>query len=212
MMNLFLTLTVVSANVLGGAMAFPQAARLVRTRRVEGVSAAWVGISVAMNLWWLAYGVTEQRWALIPVSAISIILYGAIGLTLVATLGVRRASPMAMAFLALAVVPIPFLVGSGWRTVGVVIGLCYGVQLMPAVVSACRSADLAGVSSGTWVIASAESLLWGIYGVALADAGLVVAGVLGVAMSSLIIARLIATGSASWAPARWRSAEAELSW
>jgi uncharacterized protein with PQ loop repeat len=205
-MNLFLNLVIVSANVLGGAMAFPQAARLVRTRRVEGLSGAWVGISVAMNIWWFAYGVAAQRWALLPVSLASILLYGTIAAVLLRS-GRRRS---VLAAFGVVVVPLPVLVVGGWTATGVVIGLGYGVQLLPAVVSAFRTVDLRGVAFGTWLIAWVESLLWGIYGWATADVGIVVAGLLGIAMSGLILGRLAWTGHVRWA--RWRSAEPELSW
>jgi hypothetical protein len=55
-MNLALDLLVVAATVLGSWMAFPQARRIARTRRVDGVSGTWIGVSLAINGWWLSYG------------------------------------------------------------------------------------------------------------------------------------------------------------
>ena len=36
-------------------------------------------------------------------------------------------------------IPLPFLVFGGWASAGLVVGLCYGVQLFPAVVAVLRS-------------------------------------------------------------------------
>jgi hypothetical protein len=47
---------------------FPQARRIARTRRVDGVSAVWIGVSLAINGWWLTYGLVAGVWALVPVS------------------------------------------------------------------------------------------------------------------------------------------------
>ena len=49
LVNILLNSVVIVATVLGSWMAFPQARRLARTRRVEGVSPAWIGVSLAIN-------------------------------------------------------------------------------------------------------------------------------------------------------------------
>ena len=53
-MNIILNLVVVSASVIGAGMAFPQALRLFTTRRTDGVSPMWIGVSLAINAWWTA--------------------------------------------------------------------------------------------------------------------------------------------------------------
>jgi uncharacterized protein with PQ loop repeat len=193
-MNLMLDTIVVAATVLGSGMAFPQARRLFRTGRVEGVSAGWVGISLALNGWWLAYGLAAGVWALVPVSALSILLYATIAVLYVRSTGWTSLRPMALAALALGSLPLPFLVAGGWPVAGAVVGLCYGLQLLPAVTVAYRSLDLSGISAGTWILALVESALWLAYGLAVADAALLVGGASGVLMSSLILVRLVVTG------------------
>ena len=189
-MNLILNATVVAATLLGSGMALPQARRLFVTRRVEGVSAAWVGVSVALNAWWLVYGLAQQVWALVPVSAVSLLLYLAIAGLLVHAGGPRCLPAMVVAGLALGVVPLGFLAVGGWALAGLVVGLCYGLQLLPAVVTAYRSADLRGVSPGTWVLALAEASLWLVYGLAVGDPALIAGGSSGVVMSAAILVRL----------------------
>jgi len=194
-MNLILNATVVAATLLGSGMALPQARRLFVTRRIEGVSAAWVGVSIALNAWWLAYGITQQVWALVPVSGVSLALYLSIAAMYLRSGGPRverwpSLGRMLGAGFALGALPLVFLAIGGWPVAGVVVGLCYGLQLLPAVVTAYRGADLGGISAGTWVIALAESMLWLAYGFGVTDLALIAGGASGVVMASLILARL----------------------
>jgi uncharacterized protein with PQ loop repeat len=193
-MNLFLTSVVVVATVLGSWMAFPQARRIARTRRVEGVSPVWVGVSFGINVWWLTYGLVADVWALVPVSAISLTLYGTMAVFFVVSAGRRALPGLAFGALVLGMIPLPFLIVGGWELAGVAVGLCYGVQLLPAVVAACRTNELSGVSAATWFIAAVESVLWLVYGLGVDDVALIVAGVLGVTMATVILVRLAVTG------------------
>jgi uncharacterized protein with PQ loop repeat len=192
--NIALNLIVVAATVLGSWMALPQTLRLVRTGRVEGVSAVWIGVSLAINAWWLTYGITADVLALVPVSAISLGLYGAMAVVYLRTVGRPGLAPMTAGAFGLGMIPLPFLVVGGWTLAAVAIGLAYGVQLLPAVVAACRTRDLAGVSAPTWLIAWVEAALWLVYGIGVADVALTSAGIVGVAMASIILARLALTG------------------
>jgi uncharacterized protein with PQ loop repeat len=189
-MNLISTVTVIVATLLGSSMALPQARRLYSTRRVEGLSAAWIGVSVALNAWWLDYGFAQDVWVLIPVSAVSVLLYLLIAVMFVHTSGWTSLRPMIAAGVALGLLPIGFLAFGGWVVTGVVVGLCYGLQLLPAVVVVYRSDDLGGVATGTWLIALVESMLWLLYGLGVADVALIAGGSSGVVMASLILARL----------------------
>lgn len=193
-MSLVLTSIVVAATVLGSWMALPQARRLARTRRVEGVSSTWIGVSLAINAWWLAYGVAAGVWALVPVSSISLVLYATTAWYFLASAGGRGAPGMALGVFGLGMIPLPFLVLGGWELAGVAVGLSYGVQLLPAVVASLRTSALSGVSSTTWIIAFAEAALWLVYGLAVGDVALTLAGLVGVLMASVILARLAATG------------------
>jgi len=193
-MTVVLNLIVLTASVLGSAMAFPQARRLVRTRCVEGISASWIGVSLALNAWWFIYGVGAEVWAVVPVSVISFLIYATIAVVYLRATGRSGLSTIALGFVVLGSVPVPFAVVGGWGLLGIAIGLCYGLQLLPAVVGVHRTRELAGVSAATWFLAAVESILWFVYGVAARDSALTLAGVVGVAMSALILARLAATG------------------
>jgi uncharacterized protein with PQ loop repeat len=192
--DIIINLLVVVATVLGSWMAFPQALRLARTRRVEGVSAVWIGVSLAINGWWLAYGLVAGVWAVVPVSVVSLLLYGTMAVVYLATVGRSAIAPMALGTFVLGMVPLPFLIAGGWTLAAIAVGLSYGLQLLPAVVAACRSSDLIGVSAATWLIAWLEAALWLVYGVVVGDVALTLAGIVGVAMASIILARLAVTG------------------
>ncbi|MDX2381395.1 MAG: hypothetical protein QNM02_16740 [Acidimicrobiia bacterium] len=201
-MNLISTATVIVATLLGSSMALPQARRLYSTRRVEGLSAAWIGVSVALNAWWLVYGFAQNVWVLIPVSALSVLLYLSIGAMFIHTTGWASLRQMFAAGVALGLLPLGFLAFGGWVVAGVVVGLCYGLQLLPAVVAVYRSDAVEGVATGTWLIALVESLLWLLYGLGVADVALIAGGSSGVVMASLILARLHVVRSNAIA-ARW---------
>lgn len=192
--NILLNSLVVIATILGSWMAFPQARRLARTCRVEGVSATWIGVSLAINGWWLSYGLAAGVWALVPVSSISLVLYATMAFVYFSAAGRTAMVPFALGFGVLGMIPLPFLLVGGWELAGIAVGLSYGVQLLPAVVAACRTRDLVGVSASTWLIALVESGLWLVYGIGVSDIALTLAGTVGVAMASVILARLAVTG------------------
>lgn len=193
-MQLLLNFLVVVATVLGSWMAFPQARRIARTRRVDGVSSTWIGVSLAINSWWLTYGLVAGIWALVPVSIISLLLYGVMAWFFVLSVGRPAVPGLALGVFGLGMVPLPFLLVGGWELAGVAVGLSYGVQLLPAVVASLRTSALSGVSSTTWIIASLEAMLWLVYGLGVGDVALTLAGLVGVVMASVILVRLAITG------------------
>jgi uncharacterized protein with PQ loop repeat len=184
---------VLAANVLGAAMTLPQAYRLVRTRHVDGVSVPWAAMSIASNAWWVAYGIGIGSWAIVPVAGVSIAGYAVILVVLLSAGGrAVRAWPLPALAGLVGIVAAPAVAYAlaGWSAAGVVLGLAYGVQLTPAVVAAYRSASVAGIAAGTWLMAGAEAVLWGVHGVGAADAGLVALAVTGTVLSTAVLLRL----------------------
>jgi uncharacterized protein with PQ loop repeat len=187
-----LTLVVAAANVLGAAMAVPQARKLLRTRCTDGVSVTWAAVSATVNAWWAMYGIGVDDFSIVPVSVVSVVAY------VVITIGLVRFSPAATRVLptigAVAVVitiPLIALHIDGWASAGIVLGALYGVQLSPAVLAVYRTIDVSGVAIGTWVIAFVEAALWAVYGLATADAGLITLAATGAVMSILVLVRLL---------------------
>ena len=195
MQTALLTLVIVAANLLGGFMAVPQARHVLRSRNTSGVSLVWAAMSATVNAWWLAYGVAIGNLAILPVSVVSVTVYLVIAWSVVrmsAQPSGRRVAAALGAAAAVSIVPLAAVVIVGWLTAGVVLGALYGVQLAPAVISAYRSTDVSGVSGTPWTIALAAAALWGVYGVAGRDAGIVTLSATGVLMSTLVLVRLAA--------------------
>lgn len=189
----WLTSVVIAANLLGAAMAVPQARKLLQSRRIEGVSLSWATVSAVVNAWWGVYGLAIRDVSIVPVSLVSVMAYTVIAVSVVrfSPAGARSHQWRAAGVAALvAVVPAAAWWLGGWPMAGIALGALYGIQLSPAVASVYRTADVRGVSIATWVIAFVEAGLWGVYGVASIDAGLVTLAVTGVTMSGLVLVRL----------------------
>lgn len=194
MTAVFVTIMIVVANVMGAGMAYPQASKLIRTGNTDGVSGVWAGVSLTMNIWWLAYGLANDLWGLVPVSGVAAVLYVAIIVAYLRSVGRAAFGGVVLGAAVLGMVPAPFLVVGGWTAAGLAIGLCYGMQLVPAVVAACRTRDLKGVAPSTWLMAWVEAVIWIGYGLLVVDAALLAGGVLGTMMASVILLRLLVTG------------------
>jgi len=194
MTAVFVTIMIIVANVMGAGMAYPQASKLIRTGNTRGVSGVWAGVSLTMNIWWLVYGVANDLWGLVPVSAVAAVLYVAIIVAYLRSTGRSAVGGVALGALVLGMVPAPFLAVGGWAVAGLAIGLCYGMQLVPAVVAACRTRDLHGVAPSTWIMAWVEAIIWVVYGLIVVDTALLAGGVSGAVMSTVIIGRLAVTG------------------
>ena len=186
-----------AANVIGAAMAAPQAVALRRTGVAAGVSPVWAGLGVALNGWWVAYATAVKQWAILPVAVMSTVLYAVIVVALLhgeATntptwrgIALRR---VALAMVLATIPPTLTLIASGWAAAGVVLGAAYAAQLTPAVVATYRSSDISGIATMTWKLAWAEAALFGIYGFARGDVGLLVLAAAGVSAATAILARV----------------------
>ncbi|MGB3736653.1 MAG: hypothetical protein WA964_16970 [Ilumatobacter sp.] len=194
MTAVFVTIMIVVANVMGAGMAYPQASKLIRTGNTRGVSGVWAGVSLTMNIWWLAYGLANDLWGLVPVSGVAAVLYVAIIVAYLRSAGRSAAGGVLLGAFVLGMVPAPFLAVGGWAVAGLAIGLCYGMQLVPAVAAACRTRELHGVAPSTWIMAWVEAVIWVGYGLYVVDSALLAGGVSGAILTSVILGRLMATG------------------
>ena len=160
MTAVLVTAMLVIANIMGAGMAYPQAARLVRQRNSDGVSGVWAGVSLSMNLWWMAYGLAEGLWGLVPVSAVAAVLYGVTIVAYVRTVAAGRSHDARRRMLGAAraghgAAPGAPVSGRMAPCSGLAIGLCYGLQLVPAVVACVpQPSELDGVwRRATWIMA-----------------------------------------------------------
>ncbi|MDJ0770826.1 MAG: hypothetical protein QNJ12_18680 [Ilumatobacter sp.] len=196
-----MTVLLIVANLLGATMALPQAVRLIRTGRCEGLSGPWAGLSLAMNLWWLSYGLAERVWGLVPVSAVGAAVYALIVVTWIRLRGWGELRAVSLGA-AVGLFPLPFLLVGGWFLAGLAIGAGYGVQLAPAVLATFRTRDLRGVAAGMWLMAWVEAAIFLLYGITIVDGTLLIGGASGVALSTAVLARLAVTGHRPFRVAR----------
>lgn len=182
----------VAGTAIAVVMVVPQ---LVRVRRhgVAGISGAAAGCGALNAAGWVLYAVATGRWPLAVASAVP-----ATGSALVA--GVVLVCAGAGRWLAIvvgwaAVLGVCAAVG-GWSALGVALGASVAVSYAPQVVAAWRCADLAGLSPGTWLLAGAEGVLWGAFGLVISDVALVLWGTVATCGSVAVL-------SGWW---RWRRA------
>lgn len=187
MSTLVLPTLLLIANVSGAGMIVPQVLRLARTRDLGGLSLPWAGVGIAMNLWWIAYAVAEQVWGVLPVSLAGLVLYAVISGQLLQLLGPGALRPVGVGALSIAWLPALGLALGGWSTAGLVIGVCYAIQFMPAAWEALRADRLDGIAPSTWILAWIEAAIWFGYGLHLTDGALVVGGGGGAVMATIIL-------------------------
>ncbi|MGI9611278.1 MAG: hypothetical protein ACR2QO_00095 [Acidimicrobiales bacterium] len=187
--SLILPTLLVVANVAGAGMVLPQVLRLKRTGVAAGVSAVGAGVGIAMNLWWLAYGIAQGLWGLLPVAGGAFALYLTMAVLLVRIAGRHAVGGIAQGHL-MGLIPLAGLIGWGWGAAGLTIGLLYGAQFLPALMTALRSPSLAGVSRSMWLLAWIEAAIWLVYGLQQNDVALTLGGGGGSVVATLILACL----------------------
>jgi uncharacterized protein with PQ loop repeat len=199
--DFLLLATVAGANVLGVGMLVPQAWRSLTTRNLDGVSAAWIGTGLAINIGWTAYGLAAGVAGLLPVSLGSLALYGAIAAT------ARMAAPhflgrmLRTGLVVLATLTAAALLG---RTdgLGLALAALYTVQFAPAALAALTSTSLDGVAPSTWFMSLTEAALWCVYGVAIGDLALILGGAGAGVTSAVVCCRVAWVAGTGRPPAR----------
>lgn len=161
----------------------------LRSRQVEGLSAAAVGNNLVSDFGWLWFGLSV---GLAPVWTVAVVLIPVNLLTLwVARSRIDRTAVLSTTLWSAALVA-GWLVG-GTSGLGAVLVVSVAVILFPQVVAVLRLNRLGGLSLVTMALALADALAWGIYGVATGDATLLVYGVVLAAGTGIITWRVVAT-------------------
>ena len=181
----------VIATVLATVALVPQTARLARTGSSEGVSPTWAAYGVVTNGMWVAYLASQRLWIGVVATVIVVAFFTAV-LVLVRRIdGGARAAIRAGA--AWGVILAGSALVAGWRGLGLVLGISYGVEVAPAIWAIYRTRTPRGVSPGTWWLAGVEAVLWGWYGAAKGDLPLVLFGIVALTASALVLGRYAAT-------------------
>lgn len=188
------------AVVLALTHPVPQVVRVLRTRSVAGVSGPTTWIGFAVNVAWVTYGIAR---GLVPVAVLSgayVAGYVVVGVLLIRG-GNRRG--VGTALVAGAVMAGLTVLG-GWALLGTLLALVVLPQFLPQVVEAWTSDDLTGLSPGTYVVGVLDGVVWGGFGLVVADRPLVLYGVVMGTVATAVLA-----GRARWA-ARQRGSLVEL--
>ena len=178
----------VAGNTLTFVQITPQIVRLLRTRRIEGVSPAWAAVGMTINLGWITWVLAERLWLPIPAVVAAILSFGAVLYLLYRNGADVRAALWVSAGIAVACVGIQQ--AAGWTVLGTVLGLSNGLYLGPSVVAAWRAHTPVGVSPLSWVLTALEGAVWGLYGVLVAAVPIMVYGSTAILLAVGVLLRL----------------------
>jgi uncharacterized protein with PQ loop repeat len=180
--SLLLTAGLVSAVVL----VWPQALKMLFTRKSGGVSPATWTVSLVVFGGWTAYGVATHFWGLVAANASSFI-----AALLIIGAGLRAGWSVRWGWAGLVAVATTVALATEWPPVLAAAMAAGGVLFrLPQVVSLARSEDVAGVSAGTWWLSGVTSVLWVALGIVHGSLALTISSGLGMAMTVVLLALL----------------------
>lgn len=184
-----------SAAVLATLFAFitliPQIVKLWRTRNADGVSATWASLGATSNAAWVAYLTSQGLWLALP-STVFMSVFFAITVGLIGWTGRPSARPILLGFGWGLVLTLVGIVG-GWASLGLLLGVSFGVQAAPTVYTAFRTWAPSGISPGTWQLTLVEGALWLIYGLGYRDLAVIMFGILSSITAILVMSRYYST-------------------
>lgn len=164
----------------------------LRTRRIEGVSAAALANNLVSDLGWLVYGLAV---GLAPVWVVAAIIIPVDVLALV----VARSRADRWTVVSVTVWTLALAgawLAAGTTGLGALLVVSVVVGIAPQVVAVLRLPRLPGLSMVTVVLGVADAVVWATYGLATGDLTLVLYGVVLLAGKSIIGWRVVATGRA----------------
>ncbi len=170
----------------------PQMLRLVRTRDVAGVSLASPVLGTVSGCAWVGYSAAVELWPAIPARVLMVLVNASLA-ALVAAVG--RMWWVALLAGCLWAGALGAAGGFGGTVLlGSILAAAYLIQTAPAVWVAYRAPGPSGVAPATWLLAGAETLLWGGYGLIHSDPAYTSLGIIGVGASLAILARVLVVG------------------
>lgn len=193
------TIAIVAATTMTVTFLLPQIVKLIRTGDSSGVSSTWPALGFVINVGWFLYMISQQLWVATLAPSATFVSYAVILWALRRTGRDLRSSYLrGVVFTG---IMLSFWLVGGWNTLGVALGLSYGIQLAPSIWTAYRTPNPSGVSPTTWWIGLTEAVLWGLFGLFHLDAGIITFAVVGTLGSSLMLLRYYATRRFAEAPA-----------
>lgn len=188
-----------AATVLTCVLLIPQIARLLKTRRTEGVSPGWAVLGVVVNSGWLIFLAAEAVW--LPILSCAIAEVGFIlTVWLLRRNGADVRAGVGAGAGAAAIVAV-IGAGWGWTALGAALAVATMVQFLPSIAAAWRTYIPVGLSPATWTLTLAETVGWMAYGVLIDQIPIILYGLTGIAASILILGRIAMTRSRTQAVA-----------
>lgn len=147
------------AATTSGARAFPQLARL-RTSSA-GVSATSAAFTAVTAYGWVAWSAALSLWPVLTSSLLTALGFSLIWFRLKPRYpGPAAAASIAAWSLLLVLAAAYGVIFNQWGTLGWLGAVGSAVQFIPQAGRTLRSADLSGVSAGTYLLALANEVLW----------------------------------------------------
>ena len=176
------------ASVVYLSRLLPQPVRLARTGLPAGVSTVAAMNAVISDAAWIAYGLQAD---LLPVWLVALVgVVPGVWTVVLLRREVDRADLLRSGAW-LATIVVAGLVG--W--LGVILAASVLVNVGPQVWTALRSKDLRGLSAFTWLLAIADGLLWGAYGLVVADGALLAYAAVLISGALIVLVRMATTRS-----------------
>jgi uncharacterized protein with PQ loop repeat len=161
----------------------PQPVRLWRTGVAAGVSPVAAANAVTSASAWLAYGLAHGLVAVWAVSVAALVPG-------VWTVVLLRREFGRRELLGAAVVAGGFVVFAAAGVLAAALALGVLVTAGPQVWRSLRWSDLRGVAAATWIVAVADAVSWGTYGIVIADRALEGYGAVLLASAAVVLGRL----------------------
>ncbi len=184
-------IAIVLATISTVTFLLPQIVKLIRTGDSDGVSTTWPALGFVINVGWFVYLIAQELWAAILAPFATFVAY-AVTMWAVGRTGRHLSTSYLRGAAAAALLTATALLGT-LETLGVVLGLSYGVVLAPSIWTAYRTWNPAGISPLTWWIGLAEGVLWGYYGWFHSDRGIITFTVVAVIGTGLMLFRFYTT-------------------
>jgi len=180
-----MTLFGIISTLIGVMRAMPQLVCLLRTRHAYGVSVDTAATSMMVSSGWAVYGLLTNQIVISFASGASGIIFALV--TLSALRFGRRLRELKISPVWLAVLLLFGSIG-GAGGLSIVLPISVLAANIPQVWVAYREGNLADLSLGTWLLSTAEGLLWGGYGLVQQDISVLVNNSFQVTTSAIIVA------------------------
>lgn len=184
-------LAAIVATAVALASSVPQLRRTIVVGDVAGVSLSFATIGMATELAWLTYAVHGRLWSAVP-EAIGMAAANAVMAHGMVRAGAARRRAVGAAMAWLVVMGLAVQLG-GIAALGLVLGPAFAVQTAPSIWTAYRTHAPSGVATATWALVGVEAVLWGVYGLAHRDVGIMAFAVVGSLSTAAILGRKFST-------------------